>query len=510
MHSFKGEERHFLRSGRSWGRSRETRGRGQRHLRGRGRYIQGTMASGNPITPGQTAAINGDSESQNRGSGQIGPAQVSLNSANVASGSQRNQNQNLRLPENGNDEIDLPTYIQGLVTASIGVNRTEDLQVIRREMELNREELKKQMADIVRETLLANTPSARSEYEVRRREPPPTNQPPVSSVPITARMSVAAQQMAQASNLDPGADEFLSRIRNMNLNDDPGEQSQVNLTQGSSTPSNFNSKFYNYHKWGLKYNNENMTVDEFIFRLERLKSCYKSTWDEIVLNFHQFVDGDVATWYWLYLKGNPAVNWPGLRFAIIERFRTLETDGELSRRMYERRQKANESFDDFFTAIQSLNARLLVPKPSHEIMTLLKQNVGRRMGELLLTYRPQGLNEMVYVCRNIERYLNKHEEQKPKSSGFQPIRRNVSEIETTEDFYSPVSQTPATATVEAIREARDTSKYVCWNCRMLGHGYMECPVAQRSLFCYRCGKEGTTSPKCTSVKCSGNSRQSKP
>lgn len=66
-----------------------------------------------------------------------------------------------------------------------------------------------------------------------------------------------------------------------------------------------------------------------------------------------------------------------------------------------------------------------MPKQDQEIIELLKQNVRRRMGELLITFQTNSLPEMVYVCRNIEKYLNSHEPQRGRNAFIPPPRRNV-------------------------------------------------------------------------------------
>lgn len=192
-----------------------------------------------------------------------------------------------------------------------------------------------------------------------------------------------------------------------------------------------------------------------------------------------------------------------LRLALLEQYRSLETDSELSRRLSDRHQQPLESFDDFYTAIQQLNSRLRVPKQDQEIIELLKQNVRRRMGELLITFQTNSLPEMVYVCRNIEKYLNSHEPQRGRNAFIPPPRRNVVSELRTEDSSLGESSFP---NVEAFQQKRDTRRFTCWNCKKVGHSFFECSDPQRNLFCYKCGQEDTTTPQC--LRCSGNDPRS--
>ena len=91
--------------------------------------------------------------------------------------------------------------------------------------------------------------------------------------------------------------------------------------------------------------------------------------------FTFFVTAPVKTWYWINVKINPSVNWPTLRLALIEQYRSLDTDFELSRRITERRQGAFESFDSFYEDLIVLNSKLRNPKTDREFIKILKQNV---------------------------------------------------------------------------------------------------------------------------------------
>lgn len=46
---------------------------------------------------------------------------------------------------------------------------------------------------------------------------------------------------------------------------------------------------------------------------------------------------------------------------------------------------------------------------------------------------------------------------------------------------------------------------ICWNCRDIGHSFMQCDKAQRGVFCFSCGMSGVMKINCP--KCSGNARR---
>lgn len=223
----------------------------------------------------------------------------------------------------GEDE-QLAEYIHEVVTAAVGVNRAADYRFIRDEMERSRICIRNEVASIVRETLATTTPVNRPlpAENIAPPQPVPRRSPPTP--PLRARNPAIDQPQDVSRN--ENADEFLRQLNNLSLND-------PSSTIAGPTRLSTGHRIQNFHKWGIKFDSRNMSVDDFLFRLERLKVCYNASWDEILLNFHHFVSGPVENWYWVYLKSNPAVTWMTLRLALVEQYRSLETDSELSRKL---------------------------------------------------------------------------------------------------------------------------------------------------------------------------------
>lgn len=49
---------------------------------------------------------------------------------------------------------------------------------------------------------------------------------------------------------------------------------------------------------------------------------------------------------------------------------------------------------------------------------------------------------------------------------------------------------------QQYQQQQNKPTVICWNCKVAGHVFMECPIEQRSLFCYKCGKPDVTTPNC--------------
>lgn len=426
----------------------------------------------------------------------------------------------------------LTRYIQNIVTASVGLSMAEELQRRQAEDEVDRANLRKQIVSDLREEMRAfrnsvsvevqpvtdnNTLNADrflNEIRFQNDEDPTQNQ----NLNVN-QIEIPNQNLGQNQNQEPNEidnrdqnrpprqahessreeldfqpsenfQNFMNRLEGLNLN----PSSSNHVSNPSNRVSNPTQRIprVDFKKWGLTFDNKKMSIEDFLFRLNFLRMSYEVTWDEIFLYFHIFVAGEVETWLWMYLKSNPGATWRHLELSLIEQYKRLETDTEISRQMFDRRQGQTETFDSFYLDIMQLNSRLQIPKRSHEIIDLIKQNVKRRTGELLITFTTKSLPEMVYVCRTIEKRLGQYESLKTRTFPVtnSNTRPKVNEL----DLQDEESQN--FDAVEAISQQKNLSTMTCWNCRAKGHKYKLCDIPQRNLFCFNCGLENYTSTKC--------------
>lgn len=402
-------------------------------------------------------------------------------------GSRQNTQTSLTLDES------LKRYIENIVTASLGVSRAEDLRNRRAEYEAEKVSLRQEIVRTIQEELRPPTTGVEREIGGPNNISPPREQSTAHHTPVHNPVLAATahrENQHDPSQLSDNIRNFEDQLNGLNLNSD---------APSGRLPSTLPYRLIEFQKWGLKFDNKKMTVDDFLYRLNRLKICYKVTWEDIFLHFHIFVVGEVEIWFWTFVKSNPGATWRNLEFALIEQFRSIETDSELSRKMFDRRQGPTESFDSFYQEILVLNSRLRLPKSPRELIELIKQNVRRRTGELLITFNTNSLPEMVYFCRAIEKHSNQNDSLRARvfpTANRNPVAK-VNELEHSyEDFHD----------IEAIGfSQRNQINFTCWNCKNKGHSYKQCPSPQRNLFCFRCGMENTTSPKC--VKCSENRKR---
>lgn len=100
--------------------------------------------------------------------------------------------------------------------------------------------------------------------------------------------------------------------------------------------------------------------------MRSLKESNDVTWDYMIKNFHRCVKGYADTWHQALKKKLEAANlkltWNVLQDALENDFGGQQSDSDISNLMWGRKQKHNESFEDFFEELMKLNSCLSVPK----------------------------------------------------------------------------------------------------------------------------------------------------
>lgn len=251
-------------------------------------------------------------------------------------------------------------------------------------------------------------------------------------------------------------------------------------------------------KWGLKFDGSSkvLTVEDFVFRVELLRNDYNCPWDILMKGFHHLVTGTASTWFWTFRMQNPTADWHTLKYHLIRKFRNFESDFEIQRRIMERRQAPNETTDCFITEIIKLKNQMRVHVDETELVKIVKDNLKDGLAQLVFPIRIFSLDHLLEECKRAERNIAK------RSSHRMPLG-NPRKIYEVEMYEEPVDE--QVRIVEAMQKEKLPAKQlVCWNCKAPGHSFIECPVVQRNVFCYRCGFDGVTSPTCP--RCVGNTK----
>lgn len=261
---------------------------------------------------------------------------------------------------------------------------------------------------------------------------------------------------------------------------------------------NFNNSPHQLQKWGIRFDPalKNLSIEEFVFRAESLRIDNLCPIDAFMRGFHHLLAGAANDWIWDFRHKNPYSEWSQLKYQLIKKFRSFESDFEIQRRIVERRQGQSESADAYITEIIKLKNQMRSPISEHELVRTVKENLKDGLFQLVFPMEIHSIEELSEVCKRAERNVAKRNYGRQHYNGT----RRVNELDhagcATEDFENEHQ-------LEALKlNAQPARQLVCWNCRKPGHSFIDCNLEQRNLFCYKCGFEGVTSPNC--LRCLGN------
>lgn len=253
----------------------------------------------------------------------------------------------------------------------------------------------------------------------------------------------------------------------------PGNQPPTPL-HGSSKPID---------KWGLKFDGTSKTpsVEDFVFQVKTLQNYYQCPWSEVIASFHDLVSGPALVWLWNQRRLNNIRSWRELEEALVSQFHKFEDDFDIQKKILDRRQQNQESFDDFCNVIMNLRNQQREPISEHNLVRIMKGNLKPAMAHLLFSSNINDLTHFMREGRRAENLLNSQKQ----FQGRYPIRQ-VNEL----DFNDVSSPEPS---IDAIEKQR---KLICWNCKVEGHTFMECKEERWRRFCYKCGLDDVVTPTC--------------
>lgn len=306
-------------------------------------------------------------------------------------------------------------------------------------------------------------------------------------------------------------------------NDRPGRQPSLNMPSGQNPglggterrnresnqlPANLGDnntllreKISNViHRWHLKFtgSHDDITVDEFIYRINTLTSVHlKGNFEVLCEHAHSLFEGKAKKWFWRYIRQTDNLVWFDLCDALRVQYKDTTTDYDIKDDMRRRRQKPTETFDEYLDSMMSSSDKLRVPISEQELVEIVIRNLKAELRHELLHLEITNIHALRREVRKHEKFFYDIRTNSSRGTNFN--RRQISEL--VQDDPVDFVDEPSTLGIEEVN-ALDSTLQKCWNCDVVGHRYQDC-LAPRRIFCYGCGAIDTYRPSCP--KCSSRS-----
>lgn len=327
---------------------------------------------------------------------------------------------------------------------------------------------------------------------------PPT-QPPVMRTLPDVEQRTLEQLLGLPSTTDNRA--------NISVTQDHASTSgnAVNRSQSNGTvpdlifrPDKVSQIMFN---WRLKFTGgpNCLPVDSFIYRVNALTNqTLNGNFDMLCGNASALFEDKASKWFWRFHRNFPNFRWSELCRELRLQYGDSRTDVDFREMIRDRKQKPNESFDDFYDSVIDVADKLDQPLPDRTLVEILKRNLQPEIQHEILNLTIISVSQLREICRRREFFLQdmrrKHGTSSVKAN---PFSRRVSELDIEQEGISELLQYEGDEIAGV--------NLICWNCGKSGHRHDDC-LAERTIFCYGCGKPQTYKPHCP--KCSSQSKNS--
>ena len=274
------------------------------------------------------------------------------------------------------------------------------------------------------------------------------------------------------------------------------------------------------HQWRISFSGDDRGIHlyDFLSQVEVLRRSERISEGELLESIVHLLSGRAKLWYIsLYEHFN---TWGQFVNALKNEFLPPHYDYMLLSDISNRSQKSNETFSEFFTHMQSLFRCLSSPISEDYKLYLVRKNLLPRYAVGVAPLDIVNLQELSEACRRIDGALNRHVSlrmpflnQSLTTNRPQPRQNDrPREINPVDDVDNVEPEHPEIVVVTKQNEdapanqipVSNSDRIKCWNCGIVGHRFQNCQK-QRKMFCYKCGTQNITFPKC--AKCQGNGRR---
>lgn len=165
-------------------------------------------------------------------------------------------------------------------------------------------------------------------------------------------------------------------------------------------------------RWTVRFGGgkKDLSIDEFIFRVENLATADNINANSLVWGLHTLLFNSAADFYLVERRMNPDANWAQLKRSFLAHFSHHENDFEIRKIIMNRRQRQSEEFSEFCLGIECLAARLSRPMADHEIVDILRANMSPRLQDRLLLHNTATVASLKSACKRFEKMWSSQSE----------------------------------------------------------------------------------------------------
>lgn len=245
--------------------------------------------------------------------------------------------------------------------------------------------------------------------------------------------------------------------------------------------------------WGVKFSGKGtVSVNAFLERIEELKEARNAADEDLFRYAIDFFEEEALIWFRAN-KGTVA-NWPQLVKLLLDTFQQPFYQEELLEEIKRRTQSSQESVLIYMAIMQNMFNRLPTPIPETQKLLILRRNLQPYFQKAICRDTFDSVSELTSVLRIIERTKLSCDNFKEPTPSEHSLERDLAYKGNT----SNVSRNEKTTELAAINDKEVLNAgSKCWNCRSPGHRFRDCKLPRQRLFCYRCGRFGKTTNKCS-------------
>jgi hypothetical protein len=251
------------------------------------------------------------------------------------------------------------------------------------------------------------------------------------------------------------------------------------------------------YQWGLKFTGSNMSINAFLERVSELRDARNATDFDLWRYAIDFFEADALIWY--RANREYASNWEDLVILLKRSFQKPFYQEELLAEIRARTQGRDETVLIYVSIMQNMFNRLPSKLAETEKICILLRNIQPYYQRAVCRDEFNSVSDLINVLRIVERTkINCDRFEEPKAV------RNPLEPDLAHKTNNNSGEFREAMVMEEVAQLQGKPTVIskrCWNCREGGHLFRDCKMPKQRLFCYRCGRFGTTAKDCS---CKGN------